>query len=683
MTKNLVVAVCLIVPPSFVFAADVDISDDRVANSLGYSRAAYCGTAPYGNRIVTVWAEEGPIEILGPISMDISDDDGQNWGGDIDVGGSHGDYDDPTVAVSKNNENAIFVAWREDNVDRILFNYTLDDGLTWALGQYHVVVHTGLFSLPSIAITENDQLIIAYRNENNRDIYYKKSNSPYSAWSEPRLLSSGGNATLPCVMRGVGNEVGIAWIERVGDYDQVLFCTLDVSNDTQSTIDIVSDDPSSDYSSPMLACIPAQATTLPLVWYIAFQRGRNQDPQPFDNIYIDRFKYTQGWESDELVTTDARFPGIDVQGSKVARNLFLWNEARLAAGAIGSTHFGVLTAPDTTQGNHFIGNVARTRQAGAISLFGKSAIVDGNVFWRNTAEHGGGGLALQGVDGIIRGNLFAENEADTFDFVGHQHGGGVAVAGSEGLLITNNTFVGNRVTGDLTQQVGAALHDHNWYTLGPEANDISLWNNIFPANHGGAAVGRSTDIGEYEYDLVLSHNLFWGNDRGAYGDDVYAGEGDIHVAAELAGAAKGMMALRASSPAIDAGRPGTWDADSTIADLGFVATNQHASVIAAWDRRYSERPKLQLEAWDGGRITGELRITMRNADGCVVWQHLRSFDHRGPTFLATIPLWEAHVPGRGVVLDVQIEWDGKPLGETLVAVDSLGRVMSLEELKAM
>ena len=383
-----------------------------------------------------------------------------------------------------------------------------------------------------------------------------------------------------------------------------------------------------------------------------------------------------------LIRNEGPSMRIDGDMNMVERNLFLWNETTLVAGAIVLTWYNDKTVPDTIRVNQFVGNVARTKQAGAVNIFDKPAIVEGNVFWRNRANFGGGALAIRGMDGVVRGNLFAENEAGTFDWASQRHGGGLVVSESQGVLVINNTFVGNRVVSASPTRVGAALHDHKKFEPDPYADDVRILNNIFFSNRGGAAIGRSTSVGPHEYNLLLGHNLFWANERGAYGDDVFGGEGDMHAAPELVGAVRGLLALSASSPAIDAGRTDTWDADSTVADLGFIATNQNASVITAWDRRYSESPELHLEAWDGGRIAGQLQITMRDADACVVWQHRRTFDHPGPVLSTTVPLNEAHVSGRAVVLDAQLEWDGEPMGEALVAVDASGGVMSLNELES-
>ncbi len=290
-------------------SADLNISDREVGPISGYGHINYSAVAPYGDVIVTAWTEEGPVEILGPIRMDISYDDGVTWNDDIRVSRTDGDYAAPTITISSASANEIFVAWRK-RPNEIRFNYTLNGGAVWELLTDGTPVSgIGTVSGPSIAITENNQLIIVFVHVNSNAVQYVRTGFPGINWSEPVDVSPAAAVqSLPCVIRGNEDEVGIAWVQKVGGFRQIMFRTLDVATGVMGAVTTVSDDPASHHSEPFLGYIPNQ-TTLDPVWYLAFQGG---DITEYDQIYFDRNQDGSGWGTDELVTNDARQPGIDV-----------------------------------------------------------------------------------------------------------------------------------------------------------------------------------------------------------------------------------------------------------------------------------------------------------------------------------------------------------------------------------
>lgn len=172
-------------------------------------------------------------------------------------------------------------------------------------------------------------------------------------------------------------------------------------------------------------------------------------------------------------------------------------------------------------------------------------LVEANVIYENGAE-GGAGINMDGVtDTIVRNNLIYEN-----------HAGGIAIFQGDGAVCSRgNRFLNNTIV---------MADDGRWAIniSGDDCTDNKLWNNIIYSYHSwrGSIVIPSPSLSGFESDYNVVMDRFSADDDSsviplaewqALGYDLHS---LIALPDDLfAGPAQDDYALKAGSPAIDAG----------------------------------------------------------------------------------------------------------------------------------
>lgn len=192
---------------------------------------------------------------------------------------------------------------------------------------------------------------------------------------------------------------------------------------------------------------------------------------------------------------------------------------------------------------------AGVERGGAISLVAcDSFVVEQNLIQWNTAIYRGAGLHINSMGGLVQNNLFVTNTTLSMVPVGGGLDCTVSGLSTAPSTIVNNTFVGNRASGDGNAEYGGGL----WFCNYAPSNYLYVANNVIVSNSSG--------IFRYGGEATLLNNCVFGNNLNyAYGYDygggVTAGAGDIHVAPQFVNAGAGDLHLLSTSPCVDAGTP--------------------------------------------------------------------------------------------------------------------------------
>ncbi|MFN7142320.1 MAG: right-handed parallel beta-helix repeat-containing protein, partial [Myxococcota bacterium] len=226
---------------------------------------------------------------------------------------------------------------------------------------------------------------------------------------------------------------------------------------------------------------------------------------------------------------------------------------------------------------------------GGINIRGGSAYIAGNLIADNTAGDGGG-IWIAYSDAVIVNNVISGNEARDADTVAGGQGGGINVqlAGPNGPYIASNL-----ITDNVASMFGGGIVTYEANDLYPSAritNNTIVFNEVTDTDNGaGVCQWRRTTptftnniiayndgvgvFSEDDMDATFTYNLVYGNTTNYSG---LAGDGGGNISADprFAGVSNDAdwtnddFTLLSGSPAIDAGDPGTSDADGSRADVG-------------------------------------------------------------------------------------------------------------------
>jgi len=163
--------------------------------------------------------------------------------------------------------------------------------------------------------------------------------------------------------------------------------------------------------------------------------------------------------------------------------------------------------------------------------FGRSLVLDGCKFVKNTAEEEGGAISANGATSLLISNtLFQDNTA--------KYGGALYIASSDQLRIEKCSFIGNRGL----REAGAIQFDASKF----EIVESTFTSNIVGA-HGGAlnilkassgTISACTFNGnDAEYGgaiagslaAILSSNNKFANNRAYHGGDLYLSETAVYT----------------------------------------------------------------------------------------------------------------------------------------------------------
>lgn len=178
-------------------------------------------------------------------------------------------------------------------------------------------------------------------------------------------------------------------------------------------------------------------------------------------------------------------------------------------------------------------NVAHNNVGGAV-LVSNSTVpvyVMANVIFDND-----GGIAVtgSGTGGQILRNVVYGNLSMP----------GIAVAGMDGIEVSNNTSYGNETGIAVDWAQGSAYGGYN-------------------------VIANNIGVGLYDGAHRLSHNLVWGNGT-PFANPPHPPNTFIAADPEFADPSAGDFSLTCESPAIDAGDPAMTDPDGSIADMGAI-----------------------------------------------------------------------------------------------------------------
>ena len=226
---------------------------------------------------------------------------------------------------------------------------------------------------------------------------------------------------------------------------------------------------------------------------------------------------------------------------------------------------------------------------GGINIRGGSAYVAGNWIVDNTAGDGGG-IWIAYSDAIIANNRISGNEARDDDATAGGQGGGinVQISGPSGPYIVSNVISDN-----VASMFGGGIVTYEANDLYPSAqitNNTIAFNEVQDTDNGaGVCQWRRTTptvtnniiafnngvgvFSEDDMDETFTYNLVFGNGTNYSG---MSGSGAGNVASDplFVNATNDGdwtnddFTLRTASPAVNAGDPGTTDADGSRADIG-------------------------------------------------------------------------------------------------------------------
>ena len=185
---------------------------------------------------------------------------------------------------------------------------------------------------------------------------------------------------------------------------------------------------------------------------------------------------------------------IHVRGTStfdIFNNSIQHNEAR-GVGAIGLYEGAGQTGDHSIISNTIAFNRATIDRAGAIGVYGSTAVISGNHIISNTAENqAGGGLYLTGVDAIVTviNNQIMDNTANS--------GAGI-LAERGSFTITVNTIVENEASGG-----GAGVE------VGDNAKAVISGNDIFSntsptASGGGISIKNAGNVHIYNNEIAYN-----------------------------------------------------------------------------------------------------------------------------------------------------------------------------------
>jgi len=269
--------------------------------------------------------------------------------------------------------------------------------------------------------------------------------------------------------------------------------------------------------------------------------------------------------------SDLRLEGVEVTG----------NTAHMDGGGIYASH-SVVTVDDVW----VTGNTA-AMGGGGIFVGQAELYGDDLVIHENTAAWGGGLKAgLAGVwltDSFITGNsavgadangggVYLHNVEAAFEnvVVGANHsdwrGGGLTVGGGTSHTFTNLTILKNHA------QEGAAVHVHGWGYVAEFTNTVVAWNKAdvggtVIVNEGGMVDFTYSDFWKNSDPLLVSADEQW----------IDPEMGNINVAPRFASIrgddpSRWDLRVHPESPLHDAGDPSMTDADGSVSDIGFYAS---------------------------------------------------------------------------------------------------------------
>lgn len=136
---------------------------------------------------------------------------------------------------------------------------------------------------------------------------------------------------------------------------------------------------------------------------------------------------------------------------------------------------------------------------GAISSIGGTQVrLETSRFWSNSATRYGGGVALDDVSdgsGYLRNCLFQDNTTTG-------PGGGLSLAGVQGLLVINNTLTGNSAEGEGGGIVVSLTADQA--RMSPQASTPRLLSNIVAWTHGDSGLYVEGSGSTVQYNDVFN-----------------------------------------------------------------------------------------------------------------------------------------------------------------------------------
>jgi len=177
----------------------------------------------------------------------------------------------------------------------------------------------------------------------------------------------------------------------------------------------------------------------------------------------------------------------------------------------------------------------------------------------------GGGLYVKGGAAVVEDTLFLENRA----VFANSRGGGIYVDSSGSLDIKRSVIAGNFATGGVFAGLGGGLF--------VEAAGSTMTNCTVTLNSlSGSSTSGAGIFGPLSVVNSIVRNNVGGEISGAsvnYSDVLggYAGQGNVDVDPGYVYGAMADYHLNLGSPLIDAGAPGTFDPDGSVADMGAFA----------------------------------------------------------------------------------------------------------------
>jgi hypothetical protein len=155
-------------------------------------------------------------------------------------------------------------------------------------------------------------------------------------------------------------------------------------------------------------------------------------------------------------------------------------------------------SPCTISSSLFLGNWVVAGEGGAVRCDTSDAVIVGNSFVSDSAVGRGGAISCWASDATISESSFEGNWAGWY-------GGAIyGICGTRAMLISNNTFVGNKAS------CGGALF---WESIPyGSRGDPTIRDNVFVANYGGegGAVELNDCWGILERNLFLSNTAAQG-----------------------------------------------------------------------------------------------------------------------------------------------------------------------------